>query len=227
MKPCALLLLLALECCVCSCQTENTATNASAETAMKKFPGFTKPQMQQMLAAKEQNCIPADMDAGELATTTGGKCAIPLPTWLPDGFVVERINARLGKNLKVDSMAMSIVYSKKTDGGKKQTFMIEARFEFGDMLYSEQTFVTSALGKVYLYYEPIDDTLGSDSTRWGKKILNFVMSDYIVCDSAEYPKYVYMSMGDLLEENGIVIKNNFEMIPLEETKMIIASLQKL
>ncbi len=218
--PCLLFITIAFSSC----------KDTSVKTAMKKFPGFTKQQMEQMLWTKEQYCIPFDLDTAEqakLKKSTNGKCAIPLPTWLPEGFTVEDIDANLGKNLSSDSLAVTILYSKKLANGKKQAFIIETRFEFGDLPYSDPIFITSALGNICLFYEPVDDSIYTDPEGWGKKIKNCAITDLIECDSAAYPKYVYMSIDEFLAQDNIVSKDNFEMIPFEDTKKIIASMQKL
>jgi len=53
---------------------------AVVQAALTKFPGVSTPYMEQMIAAKRV-------------------MTIALPTWVPAGFKVENINARIGLNV--------------------------------------------------------------------------------------------------------------------------------
>ena len=147
--------------CVCTGSTVSNNNSGIVDTSLHRFPGFNKEQMEQLLLAKEQYCIPSNLDSSEKATlekSTKGKCCIPLPTWLPQGFAVRSVKVQIGKNVDPDSMQLSIVYSKKAVSGKIQVFVIEAGFEFGDIPYSDPYIINSSAGKINLFYEPVEDS---------------------------------------------------------------------
>lgn len=186
--------------------------------------------MEQLLWAKEQYCIATGFginDSIKLEKRTQGKSWIPLPTWLPEGFKVERVLTKLGRNMDIDSIALNIIYTRKMQNGKKQAFIIEARFEFGDIMYTDFQVINSAVGKIRLYHEPINDSITGEETEWGKKTKNFAITNYIERSTDDYPKYIYMCYDEFFVRDGIIETNSFEMISFDETKKILASLQKL
>lgn len=111
------------------------------------FPGLTEVQKQKLLTTK----IP-----------------VPLPTWIPKGFVVTYIIANTGRSVKIENKILTITYDKKLDNGSLQ-FKIDAGFEgLGDLPYEGGERIKSKVGDVYLYYEPNDeDTRGKKTIEYG------------------------------------------------------------
>ena len=219
-------IVLAITTC-CGCGNGNSA---AISDALHKFPGINRGQMEQLLWAKDQYCIPSDMDPKEklqLEKSTNGKCGIPLPTWLPEGFAVEEVNTNLGKGINSDNMELSLIYSRKMNNGKTQMFIIDAGFEFGDLPYRDPIVVTSSVGQINLFYEPVDDSITEDSTQWGKKTKDYAITDWFNADVAGFPKYEFVSAGDVFADDSLIDRGKFEMISQEEAKKILASMKKL
>lgn len=128
-------------------------SKASVQASMKKFPGVSKPQMEQLIAAKQV-------------------MQIALPTWVPAGFKVESIRSRLGRAVAIEDREFVIIYSRTLPNGKKQRFALEAGFDgLGDLMYEGAKTISTPVGKIYLLYEPIDP----DDNR---KISNYVMTEW-------------------------------------------------
>ena len=224
-----LLLFITIACLACTGEAKKSGDSDTAKEVLLRFPGFNKQQIEQLLLAKEQYCISSALDSIErsaLEKATKGKCSIALPTWVPSGFTVESMKLKLGMEIHPDSLAVSILYTRKTANGKKQAFIIEAGFEFGDLPYGDPFIVNAPVGKINLYYEPVDDSISADKDSWGKKTKDYVITDWFKCDTTGYPKYMYMSIEQSLVHEHIVDEGAFEMISLEETKKIIGSIEK-
>lgn len=96
--------------------------------------------------------------------------AFPLPTWIPDGFKLERINKKLGRRVSLDEKEFVVVYA-RTRGSETQRFAIEAGFEgLGDLPYEETHTVRSGVGTIYLAYQPRDDD--------GKNLTDVIMTHW-------------------------------------------------
>jgi len=125
-----------------------------ATPAATNFPGVSAAQLKQLQAAKRVT-------------------ALPLPTWIPSGFTLEKVDAKLGTRTKIEDRYLAIVYSKKLANGKKQRFGFEAGFDgIGDLMYDGAKTIPSAFGKIYLLYEP------NDPDEAGKKLKNYVMTEW-------------------------------------------------
>jgi len=135
------------------------AASAAAQAGGSKaggasFPGVSKAQMDQLLAAKKVT-------------------AIALPTWLPTGFKVEKVHSKLGRGVAIHEREFIVVYSRKLENGKTQRFALEAGFDgLGDLMYDGAKTITSSLGKIHLYYEP------KDPDTDGQKLKNYVMTEW-------------------------------------------------
>lgn len=206
------------------------AKNDNAIVVADRFPGVSAAQFGLLMAVKDSLCVPADM--GEevknyTEKTAGGKCWIPMPTWLPSGFVLEKLVTNVGRNVVADSMRLALIYTRNTTGGKKQIFMLEAGFEFGDVLYTDPIRLQSKIGKIDLYYEP-EVEIDSVSDGLAKKMPNFVITDWIGNDTLNYPLYTYISTDkiDHYQYRGGDVAN-FEMISVDDTRRILASMEQL
>ncbi|MDB5223718.1 MAG: hypothetical protein JWN83_2385 [Chitinophagaceae bacterium] len=126
------------------------STSAFTQTV---FPGLSEAQKQKLLNTK----IP-----------------VPLPTWVPKGFVVTNIIAKTGKSFKIENKVLTITYDKKLDNGSLQ-FTVEAGFEgIGDMPYNNSEIIKSKVGNIYLYYEPIEEDID------GRKLIHpgFIQTEW-------------------------------------------------
>ena len=108
--------------------------NASAQNSIV-FPGLSLAQKQQLLKTK---------------------IAVPLPTWIPQGFVVANVVTKTGKSIRIENKILSVTYDKKLDNGSLQ-FTIDAGFDGIGSLDYEGTTAKSKVGNITLYYEPFED----------------------------------------------------------------------
>jgi hypothetical protein len=137
---------------------------------------------------------------------------IPLPTWLPDGFKIERIEMVLGTKTPLWQRSLAIIYSRKTAAGKTQRFAIEAGFEgIGDLPYDATKEIRSAVGSIYLMYEPADPDGGG-------KIKNYAMTDWF--DVGKTPYHYNGMYGTEPDDKSVV------MISLADTEKILSSLKR-
>lgn len=216
--------------CGCNEHTNKTGGGADVKLALGRFPGIDEKQMAQLLWARDQICLDSNIDKATVRVIeekTGGRCRIPLPTWIPAGFKVEKVFIKVGKRVGLDSLKLSIVYNKAKANNRKQVFMIEAGFEFGDLPYVDHHTVKSSVGDIWLYYEPINDTICGDADSWGKPILKISETEWFGEEKLRYPLYAYVSSALRLADDGIIDTAVFEMISLEETKRILASIEEL
>ncbi|HMO80319.1 MAG TPA: hypothetical protein PKD24_05975 [Pyrinomonadaceae bacterium] len=138
---------------------------------------------------------------------------IPLPTWLPTGFTLEKIQSRLGRGVKVYDREFTLIFRRSLADGKFQQFALSAGFEgLGDLLYDETSIIKSPIGTIYLLYEPIDP-------EDGKRIEKYVMTQWFRVGSLDYH---YVGMYGYEEGN-----EDHLMIPLADTERILRSLQRL
>jgi hypothetical protein len=174
-------------------------TAAKAQAAIKKFPGVSQTQMEQMITAKQV-------------------MQIALPTWLPAGFKLEDIRSRLGRGVAIEDREFVIIYSRTLQNGRVQRFAFEAGFEgLGDLMYDGAKTLVTPLGKIYLLYEPRDPDNG------GKKIKNYVMTEwYQVGRTAFHYVGYYSSQADETESDPTMA-----MISLADTERILRSLRRL
>lgn len=117
------------------------------------FPGLSKAQKQQILNTK---------------------ISVPLPTWIPKGFVVTNVLAKTGKSVKPENKVLTITYNKKLDNGSLE-FEIAAGFEgLGDLPYEDGETIKSNVGSIYLFYEPFEEDMN------GKKVkaVGFLMTEW-------------------------------------------------
>jgi len=129
-------------------------TDAKIKAGMARFPGIARPDMEQLVAAKQV-------------------MSVALPKWLPAGFKLEKITSRLGRGVAIEDREFVIIYSRKVAGEKTQRFALEAGFDgLGDLMYDGAKTLATPLGKIYLLYEP------KDPDQDGKKLKNYVMTEW-------------------------------------------------
>lgn len=160
----------------------------------KRFPGISAQQLQQLNTAKRVT-------------------PIPLPTWLPAGFKVEKIEMKLGVKVPIQDRQLAIVYSRNLPKGKIQRFALEAGFEgLGDLPYDTTNTVRSALGNIDIAYEP------PDLDGNGIKLKNFVMTHWFNVGKTAF-HYDGMYGADPGDKR-------VAMISLADTQKILGSLQR-
>lgn len=138
---------------------------------------------------------------------------LPLPTWVPAGFKVEKINMKLGSKVPIQDRLLVIVYSRKLSSGKMQRFALEAGFDgLGGLPYDLTKVVPSAVGKIDLMYQPLDI---NDS---GKKLLDFAMTEWFRVGRTDFH---YDGMYGAEEGDSSIA-----MISLADTEKILRSLQR-
>ncbi|MCD6010712.1 MAG: hypothetical protein K0Q79_574 [Flavipsychrobacter sp.] len=175
-------------------QKQRTDTKVAIGQALQKFPGFDTTSMQKLVAIKK-------------------KYGIPLPTWIPDGFKVEKVSVKVNGKFDPMDQGIAITYSKKLPDGKKQSFIFEGAIDgIGDLLYQHTHIIKSALGEIELCYEPKDE----DNS---KTLKNYVRTQWFDCNGTAW---AYSSCKGIGSKSG-----NTTMIPIDETKKILASLQQL
>ena len=159
-----------------------------------RFPGVSSVQMQQLRTAKRWT-------------------ALPLPTWIPEGFKIEKITMNLGAKVAIQYRLLEIVYSRRLPNGKTQRFAIEAGFEgIGDLPYESTSSVRSGVGQIDIAYEPPDLDGGGTKTR-----------DYVVTHWFDVGKIPFHYDGMYGNESE---KKRLAMISLADTRKILSSLQR-
>lgn len=167
---------------------------APAQKSGLQFPGVSAAQLKQLQSVKRFT-------------------ALPLPSWIPTGFKLEKIESKLGPKVPIEEKSLVIVYRKTLPGGKFQRFGFEAGFDgLGDLMYDSTKVIASPLGKIYLVYEPNDPDEG------GKKRKNFVMTEWFdVGRTAFHYDGMFGEEGDA----------SLTMISMAETEKILRSLKRL
>ena len=118
------------------------------------FPGLSDKQKQQLLNTK---------------------IAIPLPTWIPDGFAVTNIVTKTGKSIKLENKIYTVTYGKKLANSNSLKFDVDAGFEgLGDLPYEDAETIKTKVANIYLYYEPYEEDMN------GKKVkaFGFIMTEW-------------------------------------------------
>lgn len=162
------------------------------------FPGLSAAQRKQLTTAKR--------------TTP-----IVLPTWIPDGFKVEKVEMDLGPRVKIYDRYLNIIYSRKLADGKMQRFALEAGFDgLGGLPYDLTKTIKTPIGPVDLMYQPKD--LDDES----KRLMTFSMTEWFLVGKTNYH---YNGMFGLNEdEDGG--NPSLVMISLADTEKILKSLKR-
>jgi hypothetical protein len=171
-------------------------TSVSAQTRSTTSPSFPGVSQAQMTTLRDiTRTVP-----------------LVLPTWLPAGFTLETIDARLGTQVKSGEQELFVIYSRSMPAGKEQRFAIEvgfAKWLIGDRFPPTKT-IQTRIGTIDLVYQP------SDPNRSEQTLKDYARTKWF---SVEDVSYLYIGMyGDE--------SSNLEMISLEDTEKILASLRK-
>lgn len=126
------------------------------------FPGLSAAQRKQLTTAKR--------------TTP-----IALPTWVPSGFKVEKVEVELSRRVPIYDRYLNIIYSRKLANGKMQRFAFEAGFDgLGGLPYDLTKTLQTPIGPIDLMYQPRD--LDDES----KKLMNFSMTEWFLVGKTNY-----------------------------------------
>ena len=171
--------------------------------AGQTFPGVNADQKKQVLAA-------------------GYK--IPLPTYLPAGFVMDSLIIKTGKQLKAWDKNIFARYSRKQADGKWQSFYIEAGFDgIGSLWYDAET-VQSGVGKIDLYYQPMEDNGNGKKT----KLQDMIGTEWFNVGGVEFHMYCYTpppATQEEVNEDTVVDPRKYTIISKIEFKKILQSLK--
>jgi hypothetical protein len=149
---------------------------------------------------------------------------IPLPTYLPAGFVLDSLNIQTGKQLKAWDKNIYARYSRKQADGKWQSFYIEAGFDgIGSLWYDAET-VQSGVGKIDLYYQPLEDAGNGKKT----KLQDMIGTEWFNVGGVEF--HVYCSTPppatqEEVNEDTVVDPRKYTIISKIEFKKILQSLK--
>lgn len=175
------------------CMVAAAAVVAKAQAA--KFPGVSTAQLKELQRAK--------------LTTP-----LPLPTWLPAGFKLEKIELNLGRSVKIYERSLVIIYSNKLADGRTQRFALEAGFDgLGDLMYEGAKTISSPVGKIHLYYEP------KDPDTEGEKLKNYVMTEWFDVGGTAF-HYIGWYGGEEKDDPSMA------MISMAHTEKILRSLRR-
>ena len=171
-----------------------TAIPSQAQTI--DFPGLSPAQGKQLMTAKRYT-------------------PVPLPTWLPAGFTVEKIQMKLGPRVEIQYRELVIIYSRKLPNGKVQRFSLEAGFDgIGGLPYDVTHTLATPVGPVELMYEP------ADLEDRSKKIKNFAITEWF--NVGKTPYHYLGRHGDPEDKDP-----NLVSISLADTQKILKSLRRL
>lgn len=169
------------------------ATNARVTAAMAKFPGIARSDMEALITAR-------------------AAVGIALPTWLPKGFALEKIQSRIGRRVSLDDREFIVIYSRQLENGKRQRFALEAGFDgLGGLPYDATKTVRSPVGPIDLMYEPKDED--------GAKIKNYVITEWFTVGKNAI--HYLGTYGDGEDDESVIL------IPLADTERILKSLTRL
>lgn len=160
------------------------------------FPGLSETQKQKLLSTR---------------------IAVPLPTWIPQGFSVTGVVTKTGKSVKIENKILTITYSKKLPKGSLQ-FTIEAGFDgLGSLPYDGDETVKSKVGNIFLYYEPVEEVDDGKKVKY----TGFIITEWFTVKNLDFHV-------DFSHENE-EIRNNRATPKLSkaDVKKILQSLQVL
>ena len=168
------------------------AAEAGGRATTTQFPGITEKQFQQLSTAKRST-------------------PIVLPTWLPAGFKLAKIEMKLARNVPVYDRFLKITYERALSGGATQRFALEAGFDgLGGLPYDATKSLKTQIGTIDLMYEPTDEE--------GKKIRNYAITEWF---SVGKTAFHYMETYE-----GEPEQPGRKMLSMADTEKILRSLRR-
>jgi hypothetical protein len=184
---------------------------------MKKLLTITFLVLVSVVAASAQVVNFPGVSAAHRKTLTTAKrsTAIPLPTWVPAGFAIEKIEMKLGPRVKIEDKQLVIIYSRKLANGKMQRFSLEGGFDgLGGLPYDLTKTLTTPVGEIDLMYEP------KDYDDESKKVKNFVMTEWFKVGRTDFHYNGMHGANEDADDPGIA------MLSLADTEKILKSLRR-
>lgn len=165
---------------------------AGGKAATIQFPGVSPKQTQQLKTAK-------------LSTP------IVLPTWLPEGFKLAKIEMKLERSVPIYDRYLRIIYERGVSGGVTQRFTLEAGFDgLGGLPYDATKTLKTQIGEIDLMYEPVDEG--------GNKIKNYAITEWF-----NVGKTAFHYMEDY---EGEPEQPGRKMLSMADTEKILRSLRR-
>jgi hypothetical protein len=165
---------------------------AGGKAAAILFPGVSPKQLQQLKTAK-------------LSTP------IVLPTWIPAGFKLAKIEMKLARNVPIYDRYLKIIYERELSSGASQRFALEAGFDgLGGLPYDATKSLKTPVGTIDLMYEPNDED--------GNKIRNYAITEWFSVGKTAF-HYMETYEGEP-EQPGL------KMLSMADTEKILRSLRR-
>ena len=157
-----------------------------------QFPGITQKQFQQLRTAKQST-------------------PIVLPTWLPAGFKLAKIEMKLGRRVQIYDRSLKLTYERELSSGVTQRFALEAGFDgLGGLPYDATKSLKTQIGTIDLMYEPNDED--------GNKIKNYAITEWF---SVGKTAFHYMETYE-----GEPEQPGRRMLSMADTEKILRSLRR-
>ena len=165
---------------------------AAGKAASLQFPGVTPKQLQQLRSAKQST-------------------PVVLPTWLPAGFKLARIEMKLDRRVPIYDRYLKITYEREMSG-VTQRFYLEAGFDgLGGLPYDATKSLKTQIGTIDLMYQPNDED--------GNKIKNYAITEWFnIGRTAFHYVETYEDEPDQPAR---------KMLSLADTEKILRSLRRL
>ena len=166
---------------------------AAGKAATVQFPGVTPKQLQQLTTAK--------------LTTP-----VVLPTWLPAGFKLAKIEMKLDRRVPIYDRYLKITYERELSGRATQRFYLEAGFDgLGGLPYDPTKTLKTQVGTIDLMYEPVEED--------GNKAKNYAITEWFNIGRTAF--HYVETYEDEPEQPGR------KMLSLADTEKILRSLRRL
>ena len=172
--------------------TSAQVAEAGGKAAAIQFPGITPKQLQQLRTAKQST-------------------PIVLPTWLPAGFKLAKIEMKLDRRVPIYDRFLKITYERDLSSGATQRFYLEAGFDgLGGLPYDATKSLKTQVGTIDLMYEPNDED--------GNKTKNYAITEWFNIGRTAF--HYVETYEDEPEQPGR------KMLSLADTERILRSLRR-
>ena len=151
--------------------------------------------------------------------------SIPLPTYIPAGFKLDTIIlANLTKSARNDEKTLIVRYEKKINDSTYQSFHIDAGFDgLGSLWFKGET-VNSAVGKIYMYYQPLEE---AEAGQKPERVMDLVGTEWFTVKGTEFHVFCMVSEDYPPEESDEADYYRYIPISKAEFKKVLASLKVL
>ena len=165
---------------------------AAGKAATVQFPGTTPKQLQQLRTAKQST-------------------PVVLPTWIPAGFKLAKIEMKLDRRVPIYDRYLKIIYERELTSGVTQRFYLEAGFDgLGGLPYDATKSLKTQVGTIDLMYEPNDED--------GKKTKNYAITEWFNIGRTAF--HYVETYEDEPEQPGR------RMLSMADTERILRSLRR-